>query len=149
MQGEFRADVTRDTFDPVSGFSRVLMQQGRVLLDADWNEQTSILLNYLRTLASDLFGPFAAFDQGFLIDKKGEPPTELKSDFWIGPGHFYIGGLLCENDRWRRFLAQPYYPSSSTIDPDVTHLLADTSYLVYVDAWERHVTPYDDDQIRE
>ena len=30
MQGEFRGDVTRDTFDRRKRFARVLMQQGRV-----------------------------------------------------------------------------------------------------------------------
>ena len=39
MQGEYRGDFTRDTFNPLKHFSRVLMQQGRVQLDADWNEQ--------------------------------------------------------------------------------------------------------------
>ena len=40
-------DITRATFHRVKHFSRVLMQQGRVQLDADWNEQVSILLHYL------------------------------------------------------------------------------------------------------
>ena len=39
-----KGDFTRDTFDAAKHFSRVLMQQGQVQLDADWNEQTSILL---------------------------------------------------------------------------------------------------------
>lgn len=62
-------DISRDTFDPAKHFSRVLMQQGRVLLDADWNEQTAIHLHYLRTLAADLIGPAAgpARDCGFRI----------------------------------------------------------------------------------
>ena len=30
-----KGDFTRDTFDPAKHFSRVLMQQGRVTLDAD------------------------------------------------------------------------------------------------------------------
>ena len=54
-----KGDFSRDTFDPTKGFSRVLMQQGRVQLDADWNEQAAILLHYLRTLAADLIGPCA------------------------------------------------------------------------------------------
>jgi hypothetical protein len=45
IQGEFRGDFTRDTFTPEEHFIRVLSQQGRVWLDADWNEQTSILLH--------------------------------------------------------------------------------------------------------
>ena len=42
-----KGDFTRDTFDRTKHYSRVLMQQGRVTLDADWNEQTAILLHYL------------------------------------------------------------------------------------------------------
>ena len=52
-----KGDFSRDTFDPAKHFTRVLMQQGRVLLDSDWNEQTSLLLHYLRTLAADIIGP--------------------------------------------------------------------------------------------
>jgi hypothetical protein len=32
-----KGDFTRNTFVPSKSFSRVLMQQGRVQLDADWN----------------------------------------------------------------------------------------------------------------
>ena len=35
-------DFSRLTFDPGRGFRSVLMQQGRVLLDSDWNEQVDI-----------------------------------------------------------------------------------------------------------
>ena len=38
-----RGDFTRDSFNPAKAYTRVLMQQGRVQLDADWNEQNSIL----------------------------------------------------------------------------------------------------------
>ena len=60
MRGEFKGDFTRDTFDPLRHFSRVLMQQGRVQLDADKNESDSIHLHHLRTLGADLMGPHAA-----------------------------------------------------------------------------------------
>jgi len=52
-----KGDFTRDTFNPAKHFSRVLLQQGRVALDADHNEQNAILLHYLRTLARDLIAP--------------------------------------------------------------------------------------------
>lgn len=35
-------DYSRFTFDPHNDFSGVLMQQGRVQLDADWNELVAI-----------------------------------------------------------------------------------------------------------
>ena len=34
-----KGDFSRLTFDPTKHFSGVRMQQGRVQLDADWNEQ--------------------------------------------------------------------------------------------------------------
>ena len=91
-----KGDFSRNTFDQAKHFTRVLMQQGRAQLDADSNEQTAILLHYLRTLAADLIGPFAGpagADWGFEIT-----PGEGKGDFSIGQGRYYVDGILCEND---------------------------------------------------
>src|SRR5262249_5600025 len=49
-------DLSRVTFDPLKHYLRVVMQQGRVQVDADLNEQTAILLHFLQTLAADLIG---------------------------------------------------------------------------------------------
>lgn len=64
-----KGDFTRETYDPAKHYRRVLMQQGRVQLDADWNEQTEIVLHYLRVLTRDVIGPDAgpADDCGFEI----------------------------------------------------------------------------------
>ena len=77
-----KGDFSRDTFDRHHHFSRVLMQQGRVLLDADWNEQTAIVLHYLRTLAADIIGPRGGPGDGFKISCS----DDLKCDFFIGWG---------------------------------------------------------------
>jgi hypothetical protein len=42
-------DYTRFTFDPLNRYSGVLMQQGRVQLDADWIEEIDILRRRART----------------------------------------------------------------------------------------------------
>ena len=34
-----KGDFSRETFDRARHYSAVLLQQGRVQLDADWNEQ--------------------------------------------------------------------------------------------------------------
>src|SRR5258708_663409 len=97
MQGEFRGDVTRDTFYGFKHFSRVLMQQGRVHLDADWNEQTSILLRYLQALAADLIGPHGGPDpDGAFSSFKITMDAAVPNDFIIGSGHYYVDGILCE-----------------------------------------------------
>lgn len=89
-----KGDFSRITFDVTKHFRRVLMQQGRVQLDADWNEQTAILLHYLQTLAADLIGPYAGpkDNNGFAI----EPIQNISDDFKIGSGHYYVDGILVE-----------------------------------------------------
>ena len=60
MYGDFSR-----VLDPRSGhYSAVLAQQGRLLLDAELNEQAAIVLDYLRRLTIDLVGPFAGLPTG-------------------------------------------------------------------------------------
>jgi hypothetical protein len=95
-----KADLSRRTFYPLKHFARVVIQQGRVQLDADWNEQTAILLHYLRSLAADLIGPHGSSDDGFTISPLtvGATSSPVAGDFVIGAGHYYVGGILCEAD---------------------------------------------------
>src|SRR5947208_13910998 len=89
-----KGDFTRDTFKPLKHFSRVLMQQGRVQLDADWNEHTAILLHFLRNVAADLIGQHGgpANQYRFRIG----PIGGVANDFGLGPGDYYVDGILCE-----------------------------------------------------
>ncbi len=158
-------DTTRITFDRAKHYRSVLMQQGRVQLDADWNEQVSILHHYLRTLASDLLGPGAgpegacgfelivdkdrlnalAKDLGILDPKK--LPDLAKELIIISPGRYYVNGLLAENEGLLSF-GENNQPDAvknikDTLNPD--HPLL----LMYLDVWERHITFIEDDEIRE
>lgn len=136
-----KGDFTRDTFDPAKHFSRVLMQQGRVQLDADWNEQMAILLHYVRTLAKDLIGEHGGPDTGFAIGVG----TALKMDFAIWQGRYYVDGILCENEQVDlTYKSQRGYPF-----PDSEALQNNKNHLVYLDVWERHVTAFEDNTIRE
>lgn len=168
-----KGDFTRDTFDPLKHFSRVLMQQGRVQVDADWNEQTAILLHYLRTLAKDILGPHAGptSDLGFeIITKDMVPAAQLdaklaaiepdavrrqalkdalaKGDVVIGPGRYYVEGVLVENDRGVLYTEQPGYPFNSVTTLDALKNW-NSGLLAYLDVWERHITHVEDDHIRE
>lgn len=138
-----KGDFTRDTFHPEKHFSRVLMQQGRVTLDADWNEQSSILLHYLRTLARDLIGPYAApvENPGFGLTS-GDNNSLL-----IGAGRYYVDGILVENDTECSYQTQPAYPVPEN-DPFLKPSQGNEFWL-YLDVWERCVTFIDDDSIRE
>jgi hypothetical protein len=82
--------------DGLSGqYSAVLAQQGRLLLDAELNEQTAILLGYMRQLATDLIGPFAGpvHHCGF-----GVEPVVADGKCHavrLSRGHYYVFGLRC------------------------------------------------------
>ncbi|NQZ10618.1 MAG: hypothetical protein HRT35_25990 [Algicola sp.] len=52
-------DFSRVTFDPQKAYTQVLMQQGRVILDADWNEMQAIQNRKNETLVEDLIGSVA------------------------------------------------------------------------------------------
>ena len=141
-----KSDITRDTFVAAKNFSRVIRQQGRVDVDADSNEQTSILLHYLRTLALDLIGPYAApvLAPGFRLSK------DSNESLVISAGRYYVDGLLVENNSPCLYTQQPDNPLPED-DAFAKALIdkLDATYWLYLDVWERHITAIEDDSIRE
>lgn len=153
-----KGDFSRNTFRPDSHYSGVLMQQGRVLLDSDWNEQVAISNHYFRLLASDLIGPYGGptLNCGFRVLIKNDadiPPklseTVLTDNFWIGPGRYYVDGLLCENDGFKLYAPPLEGTGISQSDFIPERLTGNEPRLVYLDVWERHVTALEDQAIRE
>ncbi len=132
-----KADISRATFDPDKHYLRVLMQQGRVQLDADWNEQVAILLHHLQTLATDLIGPFGGPEEGAGFEiTKGEQARR----YHLAPGRYYVEGLLCENGE----------KLDSGAEGSLLPALADGKRsLLYLDVWEREIHPLEDGAIRE
>ena len=153
MNGDFSQNPLRHN----RHYSRVLMQQGRVLLDSDWNEQAAIFNHFFQTLAHDLIGPYGGpkWNCGFKILMKGDDEipkdlseTNLTDNFWIGPGRYYVDGLLCQNDGFKLYAPPDSGPGNS--QPDfIPEDLVNQDYLVYLDVWERHVTSLEDEAIRE
>ena len=143
-----KGDFSRNTFDPAKHFSRVLIQQGRVQLDADWNEQAAITLHYLRSLNVDLVGQHWGPAEGLKIVTKDVPAAQV---FTIASGHYYVNGVLCENPSTTSPLAytqQASFPFPDS-EPKSNDKLANGRYLVYLDVWERHIVWIDDASIRE
>ncbi|SRR6266496_3454347 len=132
-------DFSRNTFRPDRHYSRVLMQQGRVLLDSDWNEQGSILLYYLQSLAKDLIGLYGgpATNCGFRIIVKPDseipanfPAAAFKRNFIIGGGHYYVDGILCENESFRTYARSKDKDAQALFQADyLAEDLTDGSYL--------------------
>src|SRR5882724_2224968 len=141
-------DYSRKTFSPLRDFSGVLMQQGRVQLDADWNELVGIISRRMRAETTDIIG-------------RGTVPKETPDGFKIaiaadgtlaiGRGRIYVDGLLAENHGKAPlefdpvlaetlgtlpmpFNEQPYFPNVANIAPVPTE---GGPHLVYLDVWPR------------
>lgn len=158
-------DNSRFPFNPWNDFSGVVMQQGRVQLDSDWNEWLAELSRRIQAGTLDTFGravypattPFA-----FLITASSSGGT---NHLTIGPGRMYVDGLLAENHgdaksaQWDPALAemsgspqpppaietgaidygnQPYMPAGTLLPP------GNGPFLAYLDVWIRPVTYLED-----
>lgn len=159
MEGDF----SRNTFNKSNQYSRVLMQQGRVLDDATLNEQGEILNHALRTLITDIVGShWGTVDGDVEIDPTGKvlrltnltsdsfkigqfmkngTDTPVPNDISIKSGHYYVDGLLCVNEQDNiAYSGQGGFPG--ILENSKIH-------FIYLDAWERSVSYLQDSNIRE
>ena len=140
-----KGDFSRQTFAQGKHYSAVLLQQGRVQLDADWNESQAIHEHRSETMTRDVVGFSGApiVNPGFLIQVDRDGVGLL-----IGRGCYYVNGILCENDAEISYVAQPDLPGvRSAVD-----VLRDSNAvvgLVYLEVWKRHLTALDDGTMRE
>jgi hypothetical protein len=118
------------------------MQQGRVQIDADWNEQVDIENYYNRLVTLDIIG-----NHGVPIgEKDGFRIEPLGNSYLIRKGRYYVDGIVCENEKDSEAYEQPNLPPCEGHNP---WLLSSGRYLIYLDVWERHLTYLDDPQIRD
>jgi Family of unknown function (DUF6519) len=142
-----KGDFSRLRFEPDKHYTSVLEQQGRVALDADWNEQRIIDEDIRQTEAIDIIGPFGGPDNdaGFAISISG-------NTIQIGAGRYYAHGLLCDNASPVAYGSQQYLIDPSIADSD---LLAQLSagkigpIRVFLEVWRRMVTWREDPCLRE
>ncbi len=170
-----KGDFSRLTFDPQKHFRGVYMQQGRVQLDADWNEHVAIINHCLSAQIIDMLGPDAtprgmAGFQITMIDD-GQADTGDGSN----TAHADAGTQTLRH-RPSRF--EGHQPESSLLDFFISpgryyvngvlceneqerRFSAQPDYpqpsipklehycLVYLDVWERHITAFEDPTLRE
>ena len=142
-----KGDFSRLRFRPDKNYTSVLQQQGRVALDADANEQCAIN-DYLRdTETGDIVGRYGGpvRDEGFQISVQG-------GALEIGPGRYYVAGILCENGQPLPYSEQPFLIDASPTDSALLNNLRQGSInviQVYLQVWRRLVTALDDPCLRE
>jgi len=148
-------DYSRVRFDPRIDLSGVLMQQGRVQLDSDWNEWVSVLDRRLRAESVDTFGVHVTPGITGVAVVSPQTPDAFKievagGNITIGRGRMYVDGLLAENHgggasefdpvlaelRGITALAynqQPYFPAPPALPGGGPH-------LAYLETWPREIT---------
>jgi|SRR5271157_312291 len=159
-----KGDFTRFTFDPSKHYRGVVMQQGRVTLDADWNENLGIEAHQLQTLGRDVIGECGVpvHVDAFKIEA---PAIDLNSqalDFQInagpaGKGRMYVSGLLTEIEQDTTYLTQPDWLSSplgttlAGLGPTLPDLKDGETRVdqVYIDVWRRVISAIEDPHLRE
>jgi hypothetical protein len=129
MEGDF----TRNSDEAEAGYSGVLMQQGRVQLDADWNEQWAIATRALRAALRDLIGPHGG-PQG-RVGLAIESDPEATRTLTVGAGVYYVDGIRSEARGGEQAISMAGRE--------------DGVYLAFLDLWERHVNAIEDPRIRE
>ena len=147
-----KGDFSRLTFAEKNHYRRVLMQQGRVEIDADGNEQIAIDDHISATTTTDVVGqsgyPVTAPPASGAVGGFALGLSQGGADLTIAPGRMYVDGLLVENDTPdATLLNQPDMPAMTT----AADLGATQSgiYVVYLDVWERLITALDNPSIRE
>ena len=102
------SDRSRRTDGLRDSYTGVVAQQGRVILDRDFNAEHGFLAGRIEAEACDMIGPCGTPDDGFAISIPHHtsppgpplwsppaplsPPVEHLGDFLIGPGTMYVGG---------------------------------------------------------
>ncbi|MBJ6762757.1 hypothetical protein JGU66_18490 [Myxococcaceae bacterium JPH2] len=138
-----KGDFSRNTFRPAKHYSSVRMQQGRVQLDADWNEQLDIQAHLDETTKTDVIGRAGGpLEEGTPISETGFALFVQDSLPWVRGGRYYVEGILCENESDASVVAQEDLP-------DVTLPDEPGAYLFYLDVWQRHLTALEAPAIRE
>ena len=82
------SDRVRVSYDEKQQYRSVVMQQGRVTLEADANEALQIVNEEIRHDALDFVGPTGTPDDGYRIT-----PDGAGTDFQVQAGTMYVGGV--------------------------------------------------------
>ncbi len=131
-----KGDFTKLTFRPEKHYTSVRMQQGRLQLDSDWNEQVDIQNHLRHTQIVDLIGadsgvPTSVGDsENPYKDSFKITVIENGSDLAIAPGHLYTNGTLCELETKTSFTAKIKAPNRV----EVSSLIAD-GYQLAENQW--------------
>lgn len=134
-----KTQISRDSFDRDKRYSGVYLQQGRMITDADWNEETEISRRRLDDALADVVTSGVPRDNGLKLEAVAGQPLRLRR------GRLYAGGAGALVTGTQADPAQPFgldqqadLPLPDAVTPPAG------GYLLYADVWERAVTSIED-----
>lgn len=136
-------DMTRDATDLRNHYSNVMMQQGRVLTDDDFNEAERLDAEDARRVRLDVIGPAGSPDDGFR-------PAIVGGEVTLTPGTYYVGGLRLELEaaepfnNQRDWLQQGAFPNETLTPPAAARF-----DFLWLEAWQQPVTATEDKELVE
>jgi pSer/pThr/pTyr-binding forkhead associated (FHA) protein len=147
------SDRARVSYDPSRKWRGLVAQQGRVTVEADWNEAASIDAERDRTATLDIVGPVGT-PGGYAVTAvpaAGSQGSSAPGDLTVGAGTLYLGGERLDFDAPVDLASQPDWldqatdtlwtaPAPAPVSPPVPV----TSELVYLLAIEQEVSALED-----
>lgn len=145
-------DISRVNFDPRKHYAGVRMQQGRVLMDDDWNENERIDKEEQRRTQADVIGGYGSPDDGFKIGAVST--TGGLIDFTIHAGALYLGGIRFEMEKDETFrLQKDWLQKEDGLDlvpgGGGVPFSGERFDLVYLEAWQQAVSAVEDSSLLE
>jgi hypothetical protein len=163
------ADISRFLFQPGKHYVGARMQQGRVVLDSDFNEAAEYVDEEQRKALVDIIGPTGSPDEGFAVDLEiGDEvtiqPTMFNGaqaietlNYRIRPGSIYISGLRFEHEArviageaggdpiaFQREFLQMGVEDAPRPQQGNTH-----AQFTYLHGWLQSVSATEDEELRE
>jgi hypothetical protein len=133
-----KTQISRDTFAPLRHYSGVQLQQGRMIVDADWNELSDIVRDRLESGLDDAISSGAPRTGGLELFLDG-------ANLRLRPGRLYVDGVPAQIDgpaSGIALTAQPDYPDSPALP-------ATGDLRFYADVWQRSVTALEDAELMD
>jgi hypothetical protein len=147
------SDRSRRKDPPHFAYKGVIAQQGRVVLDRDFNAQQAFGDNRDALDALAMVGRCGSPDEGFRITAVASPPASpplgAARDFQIQPGLIYLGGQAVTLPPTEGGLAVPYAYSRQPDWPAPSPAAPADYELVYLDLTELAVSAVEDPDLLE
>ncbi|MBP8132843.1 MAG: hypothetical protein KAY13_01100 [Zoogloea sp.] len=135
-----KTQISRYTYRPTRHYSGVQHQQGRMIVDADLNEQAEITDRRLTELLRATVKSGSPAEGGLSV-------TVVSGQPLLFPGKLYVDGLAAVLE------PDPAQPNGIAIDKQADYPaypgLATGDFRLYADVWERPVTALEDPELMD